>query len=145
MSPRIALPAVLMAVVVVLTGCSGAGSAPASPSVTGGTQSVSAACDVVRSSVADAAEQLQSLDASDPQASISAMSGVAAELGDAIGAVDNADVAAVLPGLQAGFSQAAEVLQAIAGGDLSKLPALQQATSDIQASFADFAELCPAP
>lgn len=134
-----------LAITLLLAGCVGPGEDATSPSPTDSAQSVEVACDVVRSSVADAATQLQQLDVTDPEASVAAISGVAEEIGQAMAAVQNADVAAILPGLQSGFAQAAEVLQAIGGGDLSKLPALQQATSDIQSALADFAALCTAP
>lgn len=136
--------AALLAVVLVCAGCAATDPAPTSPSPSDSTQSIGAACETVRASVADATAQLQNLDAADPQASVAAMTGVADELGRALSAVDNADVAAVLPGLQSGFAQAAGVLQSIAGGDLSKLPALQQATADIQSSLSAFADLCDA-
>jgi len=142
---RAAGPLLALAVSILLAGCAGFGTDAPSPTPSDSAQSVEAACDVVRSSVADATTQLQQLDVTDPQASIAAMSGVADEVGQAMTAVQNADVAAILPPLQSGFAQATEVLQAIAGGDLSKLPALQQATGDIQSALADFAALCPAP
>ena len=125
-----------------LAGCTGTGPSPA-PS-TAGSQSVADACAVVASSVQDATAELQALDAGDPQAAAESMSNVAASIGAGATAVDNADVAAVLPGLESGFTAAAEALQAIAGGDLSQLPALQQATADIQASLRAFSDLCGA-
>lgn len=139
------LGAVTLAASCVLTGCTGTDTSSPSPSATDSTQSVSAACDIVRESVADAAAELQHLDAADPQAAVAAMTAVADRLGTAAAAVDNADVAAALPSLQTGFTKTAEILQAIAGGDLSQLPALQQAAGDIQSSFTEFSELCTAP
>lgn len=141
----LAFGALAIAATCVLSGCTGTGSATSSPAPAAGTQSVSAACDIVRTSVADAAAQLQSLDATDPQAAVAAMGQVADRLGAAASAVDNADVAALLPGLQTGFAKTAEILQAIAGGDLSQLPALQASAADIQSSFEQFSELCPTP
>ncbi len=76
---------------------------------------------------------------------MTALSGVADRLGAAAGAVGNADVAALLPELQQGFAAASETLTAIAGGDLSQLPKLQQITTDIQDGFTRFAELCTTP
>lgn len=145
MTLRTLLAATSVTAALLLTGCSGAADGSMTPTPTTSTQTIADACTVVRTSVADAAAQLQQLDPSNPQAAGATMSRAAEELGAAVSAVANPDVAALLPGLQSGFTQAAAALGAIAGGDLSKLPALQQATSDIQSSFADFAALCPAP
>ncbi len=143
MTLRTLLAATAVTAALLLAGCS-AGGTP-TPTPTTSTQTVADACTTVRTSVADAAAQLQQLDPSNPQAAGATMSRVAEELGAAVSAVDNPDVAALLPGLQSGFTQAADALGAIAAGDLSKLPALQQATSDIQSSFADFSALCTVP
>lgn len=130
-----------------LSGCAGIGTGAAStpaPMPTVSAQSVADACAAVTASVQDATAQLQALDTSSPQAASEGLSQVAARLGDAVAAIDNADVAAVLPDLQTGFARAAEVLQAIAGGDMTQLPALQQAAADIQSSLEKFATLCHA-
>lgn len=116
--------------------------ATTSPTSTSGTQTVAEACTAVQESVQDAAASLQRLDPSDPGASLDAMNDVADSLADAAGAVDNADVAAILPELQEGFSTAADTLGAIAGGDLSRLPALQDAATAIQDSLQDLTTLC---
>lgn len=108
------------------------------------TQTVAEACALVRSSVALAADQLGSLDTKDPQAAFAALNGVVESVHEAAGEVDNAEVSALLPELQAGFATAADAVQGLAAGDLSKLPVLQQSASDIQSLLADFAELCPA-
>ncbi|PZU49154.1 MAG: hypothetical protein DI566_02250 [Microbacterium sp.] len=140
----------LAAAAFALAGCVGSPGADADPTsavpsdTEPSTQTVAEACEVVRTSVEDAADQLGSLDTSDPQAAFAALSAVGAKVQDAAAAVDNAEVSALLPGLQAGFTGAADALQGLAAGDLSKLPALQQAASDIQSSLAEFAELCPA-
>lgn len=149
---RLVAPVLALALVLVAsaTACAGGtGGTGGSPSVvaspTGATQSTQEACAIVGSSVQDAAAELRALDAGDPQAAVAAMSHVADRLGEAAAAVDNADVAALLPPLQSGFAAAAETLQAIAGGDLSQLPALQQTSADIQASLQSFSDLCAAP
>lgn len=125
-----------------LTSCADGGAPAPSPSATADTQSASAACALVRSSVADAAEKLHSLDASDPEAAAEAMGRVADGLGDVSAAIDNAEVAALLPALQTGFADAEEILQSIAAGDHSQLPALQQAAGGIKDSLEQFAQLC---
>ncbi len=142
---QLAIATFTLAASCALAGCTSTGATSPSGSPTGSTQSVSAACDTVRESVADAAAQLRKLNTTDPQAAVAAMTEVADRLGKAAAAVDNADVAALLPGLQSGFAKTAEILQAIAGGDLSQLPALQQTASDIQSSFEKFSELCTTP
>ncbi|WP_431802111.1 hypothetical protein [Microbacterium sp. bgisy203] len=114
------------------------------PSPTASTQSVAAACDVVREAVASAAAGLQQLDATDPAASATAMTEVAGTIGEAVAGVANADVGAELPRLQTGFSDAAAALQAIAGGDLGALPRLQEATGTIGSSLTALGELCGA-
>lgn len=108
------------------------------------TQTVAEACTAVRTGVADATAQLQQLDAADPQAAVTAMGDVAAELGAAASAVQNADVAGILPDLQSGFTAAAESLQKIASGDLSQVPALQQSTTDIQDALTRLSKVCNA-
>lgn len=128
-----------------LTGCMGAGVTPAPRSSTDGTQTVSAACDVVRASVADAVTALQNLDTGDPQAAAATMAQVADRLGAAADTVNNSDVAALLPKLQTSFTTTGEILQAVAGGDLAQLPALQQSAGDIQSAFEKFTELCATP
>lgn len=142
---RVATITLTVAVSAALAGCTGTGAPASSPAPRGSSQSIAEACDVVRASVADAAAELQQLDATDPQAAVAAMTRVADGLGTAADAVDNADVSSLLPTLQGDFTKTADILQAIAGGDLSQLAALQQSAGDIQASFEAFSELCPAP
>ena len=139
-----ALAAVLALAACGLSGCAAA--ADGDPSPTGGdTQTVAQACETVRTSVQDAAAQLQALDPSDPKAAVGALGEVARHLDDAARAVGNREVAALLPPLQSGFAAASADLSAIAGGDLSRLPALQGAAADIQGALAAFAQACPAP
>ena len=137
------MPAVaaLFAATLALGACAGSSPSPTSSD----TQTVAEACDTVRAGVDDAVTQLRAIDPGDPQAAVTALSGVADRLGAAAGAVGNADVAALLPELQQGFAAASETLTAIAGGDLSQLPKLQQITTDIQDGFTRFAELCTTP
>lgn len=137
------MPAVaaLFAATLALGACAGSTPSPTSSDA----QTVAEACDTVRAGVDDAVTQLRAIDPGDPQAAVTALSGVADRLGAAAGAVGNADVAALLPELQQGFAAASETLTAIAGGDLSQLPKLQQITTDIQDGFTRFAELCTTP
>jgi len=139
--PRATLTAVCLAALA-FTGCTATGTD--GPSPTGGdTQTVSQACETVRSSVQDAAEQLQRLDPSDPKAAVDALGGVAAQLDAAARVVGNHQVAALLPPLQSGFASASADLSAIAGGDLSRLAALQTSASAIQSALAAFTDACP--
>lgn len=130
---------------VIFTGCTADPQGPAARPPVGDGQTAATACELVRDSVDDAAAQLQTLDTNDPQAAFEAMSRVATQLGEATAEVTNAEVAALLPDLQAGFASAAEVLQSIAGGDLSQVPALQVAAMDIQDAFGAFATVCTTP
>lgn len=144
-SARTSAPAALLVATLGLGACSG-GAPSSSPSPTSSdTQTVAEACAAVRTSVDDAVAQLQAIDPGDPNAAVTALSGVADRLSAAAGTVGNADVAALLPELQEGFAAASETLTAIAGGDLSQLPKLQQITTDIQDGFTRFAELCTTP
>lgn len=112
------------------------------PTAPAGTQDLAAACASVRDHVADATARLQSLDVTDPQAAAQAMSDVAADLADAGAAVDNPEIGELLPGLASGFRSAGDALSAIAAGDLSRLPALQEATAGIRDALATFADRC---
>lgn len=143
--PRLAFAAAIALGAVLLAGCTGDGAAPSPTSSSGDAQSTATACELVRASVDDAAAQLQTLDTSDPQAAFAVMSDVASSLGAAAADVTNTEVATLLPDLQAGFASAADVLQAIAGGDLAQVPALQVAAMDIQDAFGAFAQVCTRP
>ena len=137
--------AALFTATLALGACAGSTPEPSPSPTSSDTQTVAEACDTVRAGVDDAVTQLRAIDPGDPQAAVAALSGVADRLGAAAGAVGNADVAALLPELQQGFAAASETLTAIAGGDLSQLPKLQQITTDIQDGFTRFAELCTTP
>lgn len=148
-TPRIRAARGLLAAIalgaVLFTGCTADPQGPAATPPAGDGQTAATACDLVREGVDDAAAQLQSLDTSDPQAAFEVMSRVATQLGEAAAEVTNAEVAALLPDLQDGFASAADVLRAIAGGDLSQVPALQVAAMDIQDAFGAFAKVCTTP
>jgi len=125
-----------------LSGCAATDTGTPSPSG-GDTQTVAQACATVRTSVQDAAAELQKLDPSDPKAAVDALGGVAAQLDEAARAVGNPQIAALLPPLQTGFASASADLSAIAGGDLSRLPALQTSARSIQSALAAFTDACP--
>lgn len=137
---RAPLAAVILAGALALAGC--AASSPAPTPSDGDTQTVAEACDTVRAGVEDAAAQLQTLDPGDPRAAVDALGGVAERLGAAAGTVGNHEVAALLPPLQTGFASASDTLEAIAGGDLSRLTALQTTTDDIRSALAAFTRIC---
>ncbi|MBF4561556.1 hypothetical protein ITJ43_05345 [Microbacterium sp. VKM Ac-2870] len=142
-SPRVTLAAAAtLCLAFALGGC--ASSSEPTPSG-GDTQTVSQACDTVRETVGDAASALTTLDAGNPRAAVAVLSDLATELQAAVAAVGNHEVAALLPPLQTGFAAASNDLTAIAGGDLSHLPALQTATGDIQSALSTFTQICPAP
>lgn len=126
-----------------LVGCAPDGGA--GPTSSGGdTQTTSQACETVRASVQDAADQVQRLDAGDPSAAVSAFTEVAARLDDAARAVGNRSIADLLPPLRSGFTSASADLSAIEGGDLSRLESLQSAAAQIQSALSAFAAACPA-
>lgn len=126
-----------------LTGCAADADGSATPSGRD-TQTAAQACDTVRASVQDAAAEVQRLDPGDPSSAVDAFTQVAARLGDAARAVGNRSIADLLPPLQSGFTAASADLAAIAGGDLSRLAALQSAAADIRSALAAFAAACPA-
>ncbi len=142
-SPRAVLTALATACLsLTLGGCASSGE----PAPSGAdTQTVSQACSTVRDTIGDAAGALTALDASDPRAAVTVFSNLATRLDAAVDAVGNHQVAALLPSLQTGFAAASADLTAIAGGDLSRLPALQKATGDLQSALTAFTQVCPTP
>ena len=137
--------AALLALALALTGCTASATTSPTPSATDGSQSVSDACATARDSVADAVEALRTLDPSDPEGAIAALTTLGDDVATAAGAIDNARVASALADVQAGFASTVEVLQRIAGGDLSQLVALQGAVADLQSALAAFGDLCTTP
>lgn len=131
------------ALAVALVGCTGT-PAPETPSTSAGTQSVAEACAAVGDAVGDAVTRFQEVDPTDPAASAEALAGMAAGLEAAADAVSNADVAAIVDPLTTAVASAAEIMTAIAAGDLTRVPQLQGPATEIQQSFTRFAELCAA-
>lgn len=139
MRARLAAAAGVATLLILLTGCTG--SPLSEPTSRGASSSAADACAAVTAGIQDAAIELQNLDVTDPQASAVTLRGAAERLA-AAAAVGNDDIAALLPPLQSGFADAADILQAIAGGDLGRLAALQEATARIQTALAAFADVC---
>ncbi len=157
MNRRIAALAISAVALLGLTACTGtvAGndsakdsdtstSAPSEAAQGDSDQTVADACAAVGTIVQDATTELQDVAEGDPAAAAAAMQNVADSIGEAADSVTNAEVAAILPDLKAGFAAAAEVMTAVAGGDLSKATELQTSLEDIQTSFATFSDLCTA-
>lgn len=142
-TPRLATILLLTAATVALGGCA-AESGTGATSSAGDTQTTAQACETVRTSVQDAATQVQRLDPGDPSSAVTAFAEVVARLDDAARAVGNRSVAELLPPLRSGFATASEDLSAIAGGDLSRLGSLQSAAAQIQSALNAFAAACPA-
>lgn len=135
-----------VAVAVLLSGCTAApgGGAATTGGDSGstGTLTTSQACAAVSDAVSDAVDGFQRIDPADPTAAGEAFDDLAASLADAAAAVPQGEVGALLPRLQRDFAQAAEIMAAIAGGDLGRVADLQQPTQDIQDAFGEFAALC---
>ncbi|RLK47845.1 hypothetical protein [Microbacterium telephonicum] len=131
---------------VLLAGCTAdptAGSTSAPQSTTApDTQTTADACAAVEDAVTGAVDAFQKVDPTDPQAAAQAFDDLASSLGTAADAVSDSEVGALLPRLQQDFATAAEVMGAVAGGDLGRVGDLQAPTADIQDAFGEFAALC---
>jgi hypothetical protein len=130
-----------------LAACTG-GPAPSSSSVASadqpgdGGQSTADACALVQQTISDAATEFSSASADDPAVVVDGMKAAAQKLGDASAQVTNDQIAALLPPLRTAFEKAADVMQAVAEGDVSKLADSAQLSTDIQEPLQRFQEIC---
>ena len=133
-----------------LTACTGFGGASTAGGSSSGPvdqpgdagQSSADACALVQQTISDAATEFQSAATDDPAVVVESMKAAAAKLGDATGQVTNDEVAALLPPLRTAFERAAEVMKAVADGDVGKLGDSAAVASDIQAPLQKFQEIC---
>ncbi|MCT9818861.1 hypothetical protein N3K63_01030 [Microbacterium sp. W1N] len=145
---KLRLPLLLAATAVtaaLLTGCTADQNGSASGGAGGagdGGQSTADACASVGAAVTAAVDGFQKIDPTDPAAAAESFDEMAASLGEAGDAVSNSEVGALLPRLQQDFAEAADVMGAVAGGDLGRVGDLQQPAQDIQDAFGEFAALC---
>lgn len=156
MNRRVTALVVATVAVFGLTACTGApsgsSSAPSASSSTGGsseepaegTQTVAEACAVVEDTIVDAQAGFEDVSAEDPAAAAEAMQSVAAAVGELPDKVSNADVSALLPDFVDAYATLADVLTAVAEGDMTKVGELETLGTDLQSSVAAFQELCTA-
>ncbi len=142
--PAIATPALLA--VLLLSGCTAGtgGGAATGPAASGApaTQTTAEACAAAEDAVTGTVDAFQQIDPADPAAAAEAFSEMSASLETAAAAVSDSEVSQLLPRLQRGFSEAAEVMADIAGGDLGRVGDLSGPTGEITDAFGAFGELC---
>jgi hypothetical protein len=107
-----------------------------------GGQSTADACALVQQTISDAADEFQSTASDDPTIVVESMKAAAATLGETSAQVTNDEIAALLPPLRTAFETAAEVMQAVADGDASKLADSARIAADIQEPLQKFQEIC---
>ena len=151
MSRRIAALTLVIISLVGLTSCAGfpyrsASSTPTSiasddaPGDSG--QSTEQACELIRSTVADATADFADITNEDPATVIETMKATAQKLADAGADITNDDVAALVPALTDLFEQVGVVMEAIASGDVSKVAEVDELRQKFQDTTARFQELC---
>lgn len=107
-------------------------------------QSKADACALIADSIQDATAEFEGIATADPAAVVDAMASAAQRLSDTATQVTNDEVAAVLPGVQAMFTEVAEVMDAIARGDVTKVDDLSQLATEFQETSDAFQEVCAA-
>lgn len=134
-----------------LTACTGSGSespegTESSESSNGAaapeSQTVEEACASVNDTIQSVSDDFEGVTAEQPEDAAAAFQAAADALGDATAEVGNAEVAALLPDIQAVFEAAGEAMTALAEGDATKVAELQNLGTDLQESFTAFQELC---
>jgi hypothetical protein len=155
MTRRIAPLALVAALALALTACTGlppAGPSPASSSAPTSNdrpgddgQSTADACAIVQESVDQVGDAFGSAAADDPATVVEAMRVAAQELADVSERVTNDEVAALLPGLQDLYDRASESVEALASGDPTRLGELNETAEQFQETSTRFAEICGAP
>lgn len=134
-----------------LAACTGSPTGPASTSAAQSSdepgdagQSTADACALIAESIQDATAEFEGIATADPAAVVDAMGSAAERLSDTATQVTNDEVAAVLPGVQAMFAEVAEVMDAIARGDVTKVDDLSQLATEFQETSDAFQEVCAA-
>lgn len=105
-------------------------------------QSTADACALVEDTISQASAEFENISSEDPTALVEAMRSAAQQLSDASSQITNDQVAALVPSLQEMFSKVADVMQALAEGDASKLGEVEQLGTSFQETSAAFQELC---
>lgn len=154
-SRRLAAVAIAATALLGLTACTGSpsgtdssnpsSSAPAdsgSGTGSGDGQSVEDACQLVNDTITSATEEFENLATDDPSAVVDGMQAAAQSLADASGQITNAEVAEIIPDLQAMFEQTSEVMAAIIDGDTDRVGELEEIGSGFQKTTERFQELC---
>ncbi len=122
------------------------GDPSSSESTSGGTasssQTVEEACAAVNDTIQSVSDDFAGVTAENPADAAAAFQAAADAIGEASAQVGNAEVAALLPDIQAVFETAGEAMAALAQGDASKVAELQNLGTELQGSFTSFQELC---
>jgi hypothetical protein len=158
---RLAALAIAGAVLLGTTACSGiptlsddapptATSTPSAEESSGGDgestgddgQSTADACALVEDTITQATDDFENVSADDPQAVIDAMRTAAQRISDTSEQITNDEVAALLPSLQGMFEQVADVMSAIASGDVSRVAEVEELGADFQETSEQFQALC---
>lgn len=139
--------AILLGVAVLLGGCTAAGSGSSSsradaPGDEG--QSTAEACTIVRETVDEATTAFASASPDDPAAVVDALQSASARLAEVAPRVTNDEVAALLTPLGDMFTRAAEAMEALAGGDVTRMMEISELSTSLQESAAAYQDLCGA-
>lgn len=154
MNRRIAALVISATAVLGLTACTGGSPVPGSPAAQtagssdqagDGGQSVADACSLVQQTITDATAEFGDSSSSDPAAVVAAMKAAAGKVADVSGKITNDQVAALLPNLRDMFSQMADTVEAVAGGDVSKAGDLTDLGAKFQETGDTFQKLCSTP
>lgn len=107
-----------------------------------GGQSVEDACALVQDTITQATDEFEQAASEDPAAVVEAMRAASEKLGAIASEVTNDQVAAVLPSLQEMFTEVSEIMDAIVGGDVTKLDDLTSIGESFQQTTESFQQLC---
>jgi len=126
------------------TGSGGGASAPAGSGDESGDggQSTADACALVQDTISTATDDFQSASPEDPGAVADSMTAAAEQLGTISADVTNDQVAAVVPELRDMFTQASEIMRAVADGDMSRVGDLTELGTRFQETGQRFADIC---
>jgi hypothetical protein len=149
MSPKIAALVIAGLALFGLSACTGSPAAPESvptaqssdqPGDDG--QSTADACALVQQSIQEATEEFERAATADPATAAEAMTAAAAQLAQTATQVTNDEVAALLPSVQDIFSEVGATLEAIVGGDVSKVGELAQLGTELREASEAFQAVC---
>jgi hypothetical protein len=105
-------------------------------------QSTGDACALIADSITEATSQFQDASVDDPGAVAEAARSAAESLASTASEVTNDEVAALLPELQEMFGQTAEVMDAVAGGDVSQIEDAAAIGESFQVTVQKFQDIC---